>query len=214
MLRGLLGLLALLALAGCGTGGFAETDSSANGQQLFEQKCGGCHALQDAGTRGATGPNLDDAFAAPREEGFGEESIREVVLGQMRFPTPPMPDDAELFPSPEFTKDERDDALDAIATYVASVAPRPRAAAGTTDGGAAGVSDPRELFDANCASCHTFTAANATGNIGPNLDRTQMDLGGIERQIRRGGNGMPPFEGTLSDKQIAALAKFIADNKK
>lgn len=30
------------------------------GKQLFATKCGSCHTLADAGTKGAVGPNLDD----------------------------------------------------------------------------------------------------------------------------------------------------------
>ena len=212
MRRGLLAL-AVFSLAGCGTGGMAETDTAANGQQLFQQKCGGGHALQDAGTRGTIGPDLDAAFAVPIEEGFDESSIREVTLQQMRFPVPPMPDDAELFPEPEFDEQERDDALNAIAVYVASVAARPRAAAAGASG-AQDASDPKSLFSANCASCHTLAAAGATGTVGPSLDRTRLDVKGVARQIRIGGSGMPPFEGTLTDEQIQALAKFVAENKK
>ena len=32
----------------------------AQGKQLFEQSCGTCHTLADAGTNGKIGPNLDD----------------------------------------------------------------------------------------------------------------------------------------------------------
>jgi mono/diheme cytochrome c family protein len=209
--------LALFALSGCGTGGLAEESaSSGNGQALFREKCGSCHTLADAGTRGTLGPNLDHAFAVPLEEGFDESSVREVVLGQMRFPVPPMPDDAEVFPSPEYTQSEREEALQTIASYVASVAARPTAAAGAAGGGgsAEGENDPAALFTGNCASCHTFSAADASGNVGPNLDQTSLDVAAIERQIRRGGGGMPPFEGTLTDEQIAALARFIAENAK
>ena len=40
------------------------------------QKCGGCHTLADAGTQGQIGPNLDDAFAVAREQGFEEPTIQ------------------------------------------------------------------------------------------------------------------------------------------
>ena len=35
--------------------------TAANGKEVFTSTCGGCHTLADAGTSGATGPNLDDA---------------------------------------------------------------------------------------------------------------------------------------------------------
>jgi cbb3-type cytochrome c oxidase subunit III len=207
--------LGILALSGCGTGGLADEAATGNGQQLFREKCGGCHTLADAGTRGTIGPDLDDAFAAPRKEGFDEGSIREVVLDQMRFPVEPMPapDEQQMFPPGEYSETQREEALNAIASYVASVAAQPTAAAGGGGQSAAGETDPKALFSGNCASCHTLQAAGSTGTIGPNLDRTTLALGAIERQIRRGGSGMPPFEGTLSDEQIKALAKFVADNR-
>jgi mono/diheme cytochrome c family protein len=241
-----LAVFALLPLGGCGTGGTVEASSSGNGQQLFSDKCASCHTLADAGARGTIGPNLDDAFAVPIEEGFDESTILEVVLGQMRFPVEPMPqpDSPDMFPSSEYTDDEREAAMAAIAAYVASVAGRPPsgggAAAGggattgdtttggtttgggqtttggtTTSGGAAaGDAQAKSLFTANCAACHTFAAAGSSGTVGPDLDQSTKNLAAIEQQIRRGGGGMPPFAGTLTDAQIKALAKWIAGNRK
>jgi cbb3-type cytochrome c oxidase subunit III len=208
-------LFALLAVAGCGTGGLVEEASTGNGQQLFRDKCGGCHTLADAGTRGVIGPNLDHAFAVPIEEGFDQSSIREVVLGQMRFPVAPMPepDAPEMFPSGEYTQEERDEAMKSIAAYVASVAGREPTAAAGAGGGAAGASNPQELFNANCASCHTLAAAGSSGTIGPSLDESTLAPPAIEQQIRRGGGGMPAFEGMLSDAQIQALAKYVAEKR-
>jgi mono/diheme cytochrome c family protein len=80
--------LAAVALvgAGCGTGGLASKKAdTAHGKQLFQQKCGSCHTLADAGTQGKIGPNLDDAFAGPRAHGFKESTIRNVVHGQILF---------------------------------------------------------------------------------------------------------------------------------
>ena len=83
---------AAVALAGCGTGGVATGHGDVqNGGKLFQSKCGGCHALAAAGTQGTIGPNLDGAFAADREQGFKQDTILNVVLDQMRLPSPPMP---------------------------------------------------------------------------------------------------------------------------
>ena len=35
--------------------------TATSGQEVFTTTCGGCHTLADAGTSGASGPNLDDA---------------------------------------------------------------------------------------------------------------------------------------------------------
>jgi mono/diheme cytochrome c family protein len=78
---------AALLTAGCGTGGLqAGPADKAHGKQLFVEKCGSCHTLADAGTQGKIGPNLDDAFAGPREQGFAESTIRNVVHDQILFP--------------------------------------------------------------------------------------------------------------------------------
>jgi mono/diheme cytochrome c family protein len=89
--RNALALLALACIAflaaGCGTGGLSSGQADrAHGKDLFVQKCGSCHTLADAGTQGKIGPNLDDAFSGPREQGFAESSIRNVVHGQILYP--------------------------------------------------------------------------------------------------------------------------------
>ena len=208
-------LLLVLLLAGCGTGGLGDAESSgSNGEELFKEKCAGCHELQAAGARGTIGPSLDAAFAAPRKEGFDESTIREVVLGQMRFPVPPMPEPDELFPSDEYTEEEREAAMEAIASYVASVAANEQAIAQAGEqGGDASADDPKALFTSNCAGCHTFTAAGASGTIGPNLDQSSLTVDRIAQQIRSGGGGMPPFEGQLTDEQIQALSEFLFENR-
>jgi cytochrome c oxidase subunit II len=38
-----------------------------------------------------------------------------------------------------------------------------------------GNTDPAALFSSNCASCHTFQPANATGTVGPDLDNLAAD---------------------------------------
>lgn len=119
--------VALLA-AGCGTVGLASADADkAKGKTLFVESCGYCHTLADAGTTGTIGPNLDDAFAGPRMEGFKESTIRQVVRGQIAYPvTEPVgvietggkEERAPGMPANLVTGDD----ADAVAAYVASVA--------------------------------------------------------------------------------------------
>jgi cbb3-type cytochrome c oxidase subunit III len=215
MLRIFRGLLLVVLLAGCGTGGLANKESASNGDELFKEKCAGCHELKAAGARGTIGPSLDAAFAASREEGFDESSIRSVVLGQMRYPIAPMPEPKELFPAPEYSESEREAAMEAIAAYVASVAANQEAIAQAGEqAGNASADDPKALFTSNCAGCHTFAAAGTSGTVGPNLDQTSLTADRIAEQIRNGGGGMPPFEGQLTDEQIQALAEFVFENRK
>jgi len=78
----------LLLLAGCGG---VKQDPNPNliaGKQEFVAKCGSCHTLARANTRGIVGPNLDVAFRADIAEGLGRNTIRGVVHGQVLEPNP------------------------------------------------------------------------------------------------------------------------------
>jgi cbb3-type cytochrome c oxidase subunit III len=197
-LRLLLLPLAALALAGCGTGGLAaENADVSDGKILFKKECGSCHTLKEAGTAGTIGPNLDEAFATDKEEGFDESAIREVVLDQIDYAAPPMP--RELV---------KGDDADAVAAYVAAVAANPKAKV-TLPAGAGG-NDPKLLFESNCGSCHTLGDAGTTGKIGPNLDQAKPSLQKATTQITNGGGGMPAFKGQLTDEQIKTLAQYVA----
>ena len=74
-------------LAGCGSSSFADRgDNTINGKQLFVAKCGACHVLNRAGTKGVTGPNLDEAFARAREDGFASTTFEGIVHRQIGQP--------------------------------------------------------------------------------------------------------------------------------
>jgi mono/diheme cytochrome c family protein len=73
--------------------------------------------------------------------------------------------------------------------------------------------DGAEVFaSAGCASCHTLAAANASGNVGPNLDDLQADFATVRSQVENGGGGMPAFGGDLSDEEIDAVARYVSEN--
>jgi plastocyanin len=83
------GSLAALALAtsGCSVKN-ADNPNVILGKQQFVAKCGSCHALARASTKGSVGPNLDEAFRAAVAEAHGRSGIRGVVEYQVRFPNP------------------------------------------------------------------------------------------------------------------------------
>lgn len=200
--------LGALAVAGCGTEGLADDAGAdpAQGKAIFQQTCGGCHTLREAGTQGSnpvqnpsSGPNLDDAFAAARMEDFDESTIRETVRHQIDYPIPPMPEDLLS-----------DSDADAVALYVSLVAANPKAKIQTTGGGGGGGNDPKSLFTTNCGSCHTFQAAGTSGTVGPNLDQAKPTLQKAITQITNGGQVMPAFGDRLTDAQIRALARYVS----
>jgi Cytochrome c len=76
---------ALLA-AGCGAVARVTSGNPGEGKTLFVAKCGACHTLAKANTQGTIGPNLDDAFAASKAQGFGVSTVVDVVRGQIAYP--------------------------------------------------------------------------------------------------------------------------------
>ena len=216
--------LLLLAAGGCGTGGLPEEGNTARGKELFingqdgKQSCGSCHALADAGTTGVVGPDLDEAFRYGRQQGFKESTVRAIVANQIKFPAPrTVTRSDQRMPANLVTGDD----VDAVASYVASVAGVGARSGGGTQatggsagggGGAGGGTDGKAIFTSNCASCHTLAAADTSGTVGPNLDQAKPSRQATEQKVRKGGGGMPAFEGQLSDEQIQAVADYVAKN--
>lgn len=69
-------------MAGCGR----DNSDLANGKAKFVERCGACHTLARAGTKGIQGPNLDHAFARARADGMNARTIKGVVHRQIAFP--------------------------------------------------------------------------------------------------------------------------------
>ena len=110
------------ALSGCGGGG----EDLAKGKQLFTQRCGSCHTLADANTKGVIGPDLDDSFAQAINDGLGRDTVQGVVREQIAFPQGgQMP--ADLVKGKD---------AESVAAYVAEVAGEKRGGGGgATQGG-------------------------------------------------------------------------------
>ena len=68
---------------------------------------------------------------------------------------------------------------------------------------------PKIFTSAGCIGCHTLAAANATGNVGPNLDQAKPDYRRVTARVTNGKGVMPSFKGQLTDQQIADVAAFV-----
>ncbi|MBA2332897.1 MAG: c-type cytochrome [Actinobacteria bacterium] len=240
-MRGLVGacafLLAALAASGCGTVGLSEAGdgNAASGKPLFTQKCGSCHVLADAGTKGQIGPDLDDAFLQSRADGLGESTIQSVVRGQIEYPvekpstgSPGMPGPDTLLPECDGADEEepqgcvasQDEAAEDIAAYVASVAGKPTAgtpasgadpSGGTPKVGAGGGGpDGETIFaEAGCGGCHVLEAAGAAGNVGPSLDESKPSKELVIERVTKGLGAMPSFADSYTPDEIAAVADYV-----
>ena len=70
-----------------------------------------------------------------------------------------------------------------------------------------------DVWSANgCGGCHTLAAANATGNVGPNLDDTKPSYELAVTRITKGQGAMPSFGDTLEPQQIADVAQYVVDS--
>jgi cbb3-type cytochrome c oxidase subunit III len=209
LLAALAGLAVAAGLAACGTGGkvSANTDQQ-NGKKLFQAKCAGCHSLAAVGSSSTIGPNLDDAFAQARADGFKESAIANIVHDQIRFAgqystaqNNPNYLTANM-PTNLVTGQDAED----VAAFVAANA----GVQGFVVAKAISGTNGKSIFQAKCASCHTLKDAGTTGTVGPNLDQLKPPFSIVQNQVINGGAVMPAFKGVLTDAQIKAVSKYVS----
>jgi len=213
LLAALGGVGVAIALAACGTGGIATgAADQENGKKLFLGKgqCAGCHTLAAAGSSSTIGPNLDDAFAQARADGYKESAILNIVHDQIRFPgqyptAQNNPDFLQANMPANLVKGK--DAED-VAAYVAANA----GVQGFAESQVISGTNGKNIFEKKCASCHTLKDAGATGTIGPNLDQLMPSFAIAQKQVTNGGQVMPAFKSILNKAQIDAVAKYVASH--
>jgi plastocyanin len=71
-----------VALSACGR----DDDNLVNGKTLFVNRCGACHELSRAGTKGTQGPSLDAAFTTARQDGMTARTVQGIVHRQIAHP--------------------------------------------------------------------------------------------------------------------------------
>lgn len=157
------GLVLALLASGCG---FKQESDPVVGKGLFTQKCGSCHVLNRAGTKGVQGPNLDQAFGPARSKGFGERTVAGIVRQQIAFARRD-----GIMPKNIVTGQDAHD----VAAYVAEVAGQPGKDAGAlANAGAPKVSNKPIAakggtlqIDANPTGALAFASTKATAMTGP-----------------------------------------------
>ncbi len=122
-LRDLTALVAGGALLAFGGGcSLAEEDADlVAGKELFVERCGSCHQLARAETKGTQGPNLDEAFQQALASGMGRSGVEGAVYEQILHPANLAKDNKVYMPPKLVTGDDARD----VAAYVAEVAARP-----------------------------------------------------------------------------------------
>jgi cbb3-type cytochrome c oxidase subunit III len=205
------GVAVVLLLSACGTGGSVSSASAdlQNGRQVFQDTCAGCHTMAAAGSTATIGPNLDASFAEARSEGFKESTILDIVHDQIKFPGQyPLAQS-----NPNFLKANMpanlvtgQDAID-VSAYVAANVGKQGFEAQVITG-----TNGKQIFITKCGGCHTLKDAGTTGTQGPNLDQLKPPFPIVKNQVIKGGGIMPAFKGVLTDAQINAVAKYVAEH--
>jgi mono/diheme cytochrome c family protein len=202
-----------VSASGCGAVKRVTSGDPSQGKTLFLANCGSCHILANAHSQGTTGPNLDDAFASDKAQGFSLQTMADVVRGQIAYPEPPMPP----------TLVQGNDADD-VSVYIAKCAANPNCGvtaakppptASTTTSTTPTAPSPtaagKQVFvSAGCGGCHTLKDAGTSGNVGPNLDALKPPLAIVAHQVEVGGGAMPAFKGRLTPAQIQAVAAYVS----
>lgn len=69
----------------------------------------------------------------------------------------------------------------------------------------------KQVFaSAGCGACHTLADAAASGTVGPSLDDTKPTPELVVERVTHGKGAMPPFEGQLTETQIADVAAYVS----
>jgi len=81
---------------------------------------------------------------------------------------------------------------------------------GTETTAAGDVAAGKDIFMADCGSCHTLADAGTSGSVGPNLDDLKPDEETVANQVTNGGGAMPSFKDQLSEQQINDVAAYVS----
>lgn len=98
----------------------------------------------------------------------------------------------------------------AAALAVVAIVLEPEQVEATSPAPTQDTSSGRALFlSSGCGGCHRLAEAGTTGDVGPDLDAAQPSRDRVLQVVTNGQGAMPPFRGSLSDAQLAALADYV-----
>jgi mono/diheme cytochrome c family protein len=163
-----LAALIVVIASGCGTGGPTEGGNASAGRKLFnaDARCGSCHTLKDAASRGTVGPNLDAAFAQSKAEDYRLSSIENVVRDQIRYPTK-----GSGMPANLVKGQQADDVAAYVALCAASTDKQACHGIATTGTGGKGL-----YTSLGCQGCHSLDGSKSTGPTFKGLSGSKVQL--------------------------------------
>ena len=215
--------LAALALAGCsyfrtqattpyrpGGGLTSPTPGVPDGFLIYQRDCGWCHG--NAGQGSASGPSLIGGTNGP--------ALTQFMLSTGRMPIMSADQKDALHQSPIYDQAEMAALIAYVSSFNANPPPVP-----VIDLGAGSLQEGEQLFQANCAACHSVTGAGgslATGKLatinGFTLPRQGLVVPSVLKSsplevaeaVRTGPPGMPVFgPSELSDSQVDSIVRYV-----
>jgi ubiquinol-cytochrome c reductase cytochrome c subunit len=178
----------------------ATAQTVAEGEKLFAANCATCHGLSADGT--GAGPSLI---------GVGAASV-DFQVGTGRMPMQMNGPQAEVKPV-QFTAEQ----TNALAAYVASLAPGPAIPAQELLDAQGDASHGAELFRINCAMCHNVAGAGGAlteGKYAPALDGVTPQH--IYEAMVTGPQNMPVFNdmniSPEEKRDIITYLKYVENN--
>jgi ubiquinol-cytochrome c reductase cytochrome c subunit len=184
---------------------YANPPSSyaAAGKLLFDQTCSSCHGSEANGVNASGGASI-----GPNLQGVGAATVDFWVTTGRMPATDIAAVEAERKP-PRLTDKQ---ALE-VAAYINSLDPSVPAVP-TPNLKGANVADGANLFQLNCAACHTITGAGdalAFGTNAPSLQNRQVTAQQVVEAMRIGPANMPRFSGNLSDSQVRDVVAYVTE---
>ena len=183
------------------------------GETLWRRDCASCHGVKGEGT--AWGPNLQDKGPADVHlmVATGRMPIDQLEPLQRQ---PYNEDDMQVGRNSRGgTRFRRGDPvyrpgqISALVAYARTILNGPDKP--VVDVSGANISHGSELFDVNCAACHSWNArggALANGHAASPLDHTTPTE--VVEAMRAGLGAMPRFpEGTISNEDAADIAAYV-----
>ena len=199
----LAGAAVIAVLAGCDIK--HETGNIVAGKTLFVAKCGSCHTLSHAATKGIVGPNLDDAFREDRKDGVDSAAIQGLVSYWIRTP-----DSGGVMPAGLLAGRQASD----VAAYVGRVAAVPGQDTGELAAGALTQTTAVEKsgvleIDAAPTGQLLFLAKNATATAGP-VTLRMKNMSSVQHDIAITGNCVNKVGAVVSNGGVSTVSATLA----
>jgi ubiquinol-cytochrome c reductase cytochrome c subunit len=180
----------------------AVADAPNRGKVLYQRDCAWCHGADGTGTERA--PDLVG--------GQNGAAFTDFMLSTGRMPLT-SPDEPTFRKEPVFSRAEIADIVDYVAAFggPGPPIPEPDPAAGDLGVGA-------ELYQENCAACHSTTAIGGALTTGPGSARAPRIAPGLERATTRevaeamlvGPGTMPVFSSdTFSAQEVDSIVRYV-----